>query len=121
MIRSVLTMTVREGRQEEFEAAWRAAAGRIATHPGHRGQSLARDAREPRRYVVTGDWADRAALAAFEGSDDRVALSARLDPLRESAGKSVQELLSVVPAGTTEGGAVDVAVAVVAQPEGVGL
>jgi heme-degrading monooxygenase HmoA len=118
MIRTVLTMVVREGSQARFEAVWRAAADRIAGHPGNRGQSLARDTREPRRYVITGDWADRAALAAFEGSADRIALSAGLDPLRESAGKSVQELLSVVPGATPEG---DLVVTVVAQPEGVGL
>lgn len=118
MIRSVLTMVVAAGREPEFEAAWHESAARIARHPGNLGQSLARDDREPRRYVVAGDWADRDALTAFEGSPERVALSARLDPLRESASKAVQSVLSVVPA---EPAPSEVVVTIVAQPEGVGL
>ena len=98
MIRSVLTMQVREGREEEFRRVWESHAPRIATRPGHRGQSFAAREGHPRTYVITGDWADRQALADFESSPDRRALSAQLDPLRESASKTVLEVLVTVTA-----------------------
>jgi len=98
VIRSVLTMQVREGCEEEFREAWRSYAERIAHHRGNRGQTFAAQVGQIRTYVITGDWADRESLAAFESSADRQALSARLDPLRESAGKSVLDVIVTVPA-----------------------
>jgi quinol monooxygenase YgiN len=98
VIRSELTMQVRAGCEGEFRAVWRSYAARIAAHRGSRGQSLATQVGAERTWVITGDWADRQALAAFESSTDRQELSARLDLLRESASKRVFDIEITVPA-----------------------
>jgi heme-degrading monooxygenase HmoA len=103
VIRTVLSMVVREGHEQEFTAAWRAAAERIARCPGNLGQSLARDEGQQRLFVIASEWDSREALREFERSPERVALSARLDPLRESASKAVQEVVVAV-AAEPEGG-----------------
>jgi len=97
MVRTVLSMLVRPGDEGEFEAAWRASAERIARWPGNLGQTLSRDTRQPRQYVIASDWDSVQSLREFETSAERQALSARLDRLRESAAKSVQEVLFVTP------------------------
>jgi quinol monooxygenase YgiN len=89
-------MLVRAGCEEQFERVWRAAAERIARYPGNLGQSLSYDHAQPRRFVIASDWTSRETLGAFEGSPERVALSSALDPLRESASKSVLEVVAVV-------------------------
>lgn len=96
MVRSVLSMLVRAGCEAEFERLWRASAERIARHPGNLGQSLSYDQAQPRRFVIASDWASREALRAFEVSPERIALSGGLDLLRESASKSVLEVVAVV-------------------------
>lgn len=96
MVRSVLSMTVRAGCEGDFERIWRAAAERIARSPGNLGQSLSYDQSEPRRFVIASDWESREALRRFEGSPERVALSGALEPLRESASKSVLDVVVVV-------------------------
>ncbi|MEV7779634.1 antibiotic biosynthesis monooxygenase family protein [Kitasatospora sp. NPDC088351] len=100
MIRAVLEMTVREGREEEFRAAWLETARAAALLPGSVAQSLARDPRTPRTYLVMADWADRAALEAFQNGPAREQLSARLEQFRESARKHVLDVVEHVP-GTT--------------------
>lgn len=96
MIRTVLSMLVREGCEQEFEQTWRASAERIARYPGNLGQTLSRDEKQPRMFVIASDWASREALQSFEGSEERVALSARLNELRESASKSVLEVIASI-------------------------
>jgi heme-degrading monooxygenase HmoA len=98
MYRTTLTMTVHEGREEQFERTWARYADRIKVMDGQYGQTLLRDLFEPRRYTVTADWASRAALRTFQKSALRAALSAELEPLRESAVKSVAHVVTSVPA-----------------------
>lgn len=92
-VRTVLTMTVKEGCEERFEKVWRDAAPRIAAFPGNLSQTLARPDGDDRVYVITSDWADPSALRAFETSPERVGLSERLEQLRESAHKSLHQVL----------------------------
>lgn len=96
MVRSVLSMVVREGCERSFEKAWRASAERIAQYPGNLGQTLSKDQNQPRLFVIVSDWESRDALKKFEGSAERIALSATLEELRESASKSVQEVLAAI-------------------------
>jgi quinol monooxygenase YgiN len=93
MIRSVLSMTVREGDTEEFVRVWRPFADQVAEQPGSLGQTLAVDATQPRRFVINSDWQTAEALRAFETGPVRQALSAALEPLRESASKSVLDVI----------------------------
>jgi heme-degrading monooxygenase HmoA len=94
MVRAVLTMLVREGCEREFEEIWRKAVADPL--PGSLGQTMTRDTEQPRLYVITGDWESRAALAEFEGSAGRRAMSAGFEPLRERAGKQVLEIIARV-------------------------
>ncbi|GAA0538080.1 hypothetical protein GCM10010172_19210 [Paractinoplanes ferrugineus] len=96
MVRTVLSMLVRAGSEAEFERIWRAAAAEIALWPGCRGQTLLRDAAEPRQFVISSDWDDRSALRLFEGSSVRRQLSAGLDPLREKSAKNVFSVVTTV-------------------------
>jgi quinol monooxygenase YgiN len=98
VVRSVLSMLVRDGCQDEFRRAWHASAQRIARRPGNLGQSLSCDETEPRLFVIASDWESRDALRAFERSPERIALSETLDPLRESATKSVLQVVETVSA-----------------------
>jgi heme-degrading monooxygenase HmoA len=94
MIRTVLSMVVRPGCEPDFEETWVAAAEAISRYPGNLNQTLMRDATERRRYVITSDWTNATALRAFESSDQRRALSAALESLRESAEKTVLEVVT---------------------------
>ncbi len=98
MIRTMLSMLVRDGEEERFQQIWTSAARQISTFPGQRGQSMVRDLDQPRLFTITADWNSRETLGAFQGSPVRVGLSEALDPLRESATKSVVEVLEIVPA-----------------------
>ncbi|MFE3824905.1 antibiotic biosynthesis monooxygenase family protein [Streptomyces sp. NPDC059092] len=101
MLRTVLEMTVLEGCEDEFRAAWLQTAQAAARLPGSVAQSLLRDPRHPRTHLIMADWADRAALEAFQSSPERERLSARLEPFRESAQKRVFEVVSHLPCTPT--------------------
>lgn len=97
-VRTVLSMVVREGCERRFEEEWRTAAAGIARFPGNLTQTLARDRGHERRYVIISDWAGADALESFEPSPERKALSAVLETLRESAEKSVLEVVTRIDA-----------------------
>jgi quinol monooxygenase YgiN len=96
-IRTMLRMRTREGCEAAFEAAWRQAAAVIAEVPGNLRQDLLRDADDPRTFLITSDWTDRAAVDAFGRSSARETLTAALRDLREDAARTTYEVLAVVP------------------------
>ncbi|MFI1864644.1 antibiotic biosynthesis monooxygenase family protein [Streptomyces jumonjinensis] len=96
MIRTVLTMKVREGCAEAFERAWRDAARVAGDYPGCLGQTMLRSPEDPLRYTITADWASSESLTAYQLSEDRKSLSATLDRLRESATKSLLDIVAHV-------------------------
>ncbi|MFE5584800.1 putative quinol monooxygenase [Kitasatospora sp. NPDC056531] len=98
MLRTVLRMTVRTGCAEEFRAAWLDSARSTAELPGSVAQTLLRDPRSPHDHVIMADWADHASLEAFQNSPARQRLSACLDRFRESAEKTVFDVVEHVPA-----------------------
>ena len=98
-VRTLLRMRVREGCEAQFEEAWRTAAVRIAEEPGNVRQELMRDAGDPRTFLITADWADRAAVDAFGRSSARETLTAELRELREDASRDTYEVLASIPAG----------------------
>jgi heme-degrading monooxygenase HmoA len=89
LVKTVLSMVVRPGCESDFEKVWAAAARSISECPGNLEQTLTRVENEQRRYVIISDWLSLDALRAFESSEERRKLSAALEPLRESATKSV--------------------------------
>jgi heme-degrading monooxygenase HmoA len=99
VIRTVLEMRVREGRTREFEQVWRTAAAVAARYPGAGRQTMLRDPGDPLVYTITADWETREDLSRYQGSRDREELSQVLERLRESASKSLLEVVShVAPA-----------------------
>ena len=98
-VRTILRMRTREGCEAEFEAAWRRAAVEISRVPGNRQQELIRDADDPRTFLITSDWTDRAAVDAFGRSSARDSLTAALRDLREDAARNTYEVLAVIPGG----------------------
>ncbi|SNS54980.1 Quinol monooxygenase YgiN [Geodermatophilus pulveris] len=98
-VRTILRMRTREGCEAEFEAAWRRAAEEISRVPGNRQQELIRDADDPRTFLITSDWTDRAAVDAFGRSSARETLTEALRDLREDAARNTYEVLAVVPGG----------------------
>ena len=95
-VRTILRMRTREGCEAEFAAAWRRAAAEIARVPGNLRQELIRDADDPRTFLITSDWTDRAAVDAFGRSSARDALTAALRDLREDAARNTYEVLATV-------------------------
>ena len=98
-VRTILRMRAREGCEAEFEGAWRQAAGEISRVPGNLQQELMRDAGDPRTFLITADWADRAAVDAFGRSSSRETLTAALRDLREDASRNTYEVLATIPGG----------------------
>ncbi len=98
-VRTILRMRTREGCEAEFEAAWHRAAAEISRVPGNRQQELIRDADDPRTFLITSDWTDRAAVDAFGRSSARDSLTAALRDLREDAARNTYEVLAVIPGG----------------------
>ena len=98
-VRTILRMRTREGCEEQFEGAWRQAAAEISRVPGNLRQELVRDADDPRTFLVTADWADRASVDAFGRSSARETLTAALRELREDASRNTYEVLATIPGG----------------------
>jgi heme-degrading monooxygenase HmoA len=98
VVRTLLRMRTREGCEAEFQQAWRRAAEEISRVPGNLRQELLRDADDPQTFLITADWADRAAVDGFGRSSARETLTAALRNLREDASRSTYEALAVVPA-----------------------
>jgi quinol monooxygenase YgiN len=98
-VRTLLRMRTREGCEAEFEQAWRAAVAEISRVPGNLRQELVRDADDPRTFVITSDWVDRAAVDAFGRSSARETLTAALRDLREDAARNTYEVLATIPGG----------------------
>jgi quinol monooxygenase YgiN len=96
-VRTILRMRTRVGCVAEFEAAWRRAADEISRVPGNRQQELIRDADDPRTFLITSDWTDRAAVDAFGRSSARDSLTAALRDLREDAARNTYEVLATIP------------------------
>ncbi len=96
-VRTMLRMRTREGREAEFEAAWRRAAAEIAHVPGNLRQELLRDVEDHRTFLITSDWTDRAAVDGFGRSAARETLTEALRDLREDAARNTYEVLAVVP------------------------
>ncbi|MGY1619797.1 antibiotic biosynthesis monooxygenase family protein [Geodermatophilus sp. SYSU D00691] len=98
-VRTLLRMRTREGCEAQFEEAWRRAAAEISRVPGNLRQELVRDADDPRTFLITADWADRASVDAFGRSSARETLTAALRDLREDASRNTYEVLATIPGG----------------------
>ena len=96
-VRTLLRMRAREGCEAEFEAAWHRAAAEISRVPGNLRQELVRDVEDPRTFLITSDWTDRAAVDGFGRSSARETLTEALRDLREDAARNTYEVLAVVP------------------------
>jgi heme-degrading monooxygenase HmoA len=96
-VRTMLRMRTREGCEAQFEEAWRRAATEISRVPGNLRQELVRDADDPRTFVITSDWMDRASVDAFGRSSARETLTAALRDLREDAARNTYEVLATIP------------------------
>jgi heme-degrading monooxygenase HmoA len=89
VVRTMLRMRTREGCEAEFEAAWRRAAAEISQVPGN--------VDDPRTFLITSDWTDRAAVDEFGRSSARETLTEALRDLREDAARNTYEVLATVP------------------------
>jgi heme-degrading monooxygenase HmoA len=86
-------MKVKEGREGEFERAWRTIAETVRRAPGNIRQALLRDPDDPRSFVVTSDWETREAFGSFERSPEQDELTAPLRELRESGQMVIHDLV----------------------------
>ena len=94
MVRATLEMKVKDGRADDFEAAWRKIAEEVRQAPGNVRQALMRDPEDSHRFVVTSDWESREAFSQFETSPEQDDLTAPLRELRESGRMQVHELIT---------------------------
>jgi heme-degrading monooxygenase HmoA len=93
MVRATLLLTVRAGREGEFERAWAAVAAEVRRAPGNLRQALLRRPGDPAAFVITSDWESADAFRAFERSPEQDVLTAPLRALRQSASMAVDELV----------------------------
>ncbi|MBD0329774.1 MAG: antibiotic biosynthesis monooxygenase [Thermoleophilia bacterium] len=99
MVRATLTITVKEGREADFERAWRDVAEVVRRNPDNIRQVLLRDSADSRSFVVMSDWVDREAFTRFERSPEQDELTAPLRDLRESGSMTVHELVAEIEGG----------------------
>jgi heme-degrading monooxygenase HmoA len=101
VIRAMLRLLVRPGREMEFEAVWLQVSEAVRGTPGNLRQALLRDPDVPRCYVITSDWETASAFRSFERSPEQDDLTARVRDLRESAEMSIFHLVGHVDAART--------------------
>jgi heme-degrading monooxygenase HmoA len=99
MVRATLTMKVQEGREADFEAAWRAVAEQTRSAPGNISQTLLRASDAERTFIIVSDWESREHFGQFERSPEQDDLTAPIRALRESASMRVDEIVAHVQAG----------------------
>lgn len=98
MIRAVLKMKVKEGREQDFEQAWRRVAEHTCHVPGNLRQALLVDQGEPGVFIITSDWEDHESFRCFERSEIQDILTSSLRAMRESSQMSIQTLVTHVDA-----------------------
>lgn len=98
-VRATLTMKVLEGREADFEAAWREVAAATRSAPGNLSQTLLRPADAERTFIISSDWESREAFGQFEKSPEQDDLTAPIRELRESASMRIDEIVAHVDAG----------------------
>lgn len=96
MIRVTLNMKVKEGKEQDFERAWRNVAEYTSRVPGNLRQALCIDQREPNLFVITSDWEDSESFRRFERSEEQDILTSPLRAFRESASMSIQTLVTSI-------------------------
>jgi len=94
MIRALLSIKIKPGREEEFERVWLGVAERVRAEPGNLRQTLLRDPADPCGYIIMSDWESREAFTRFERSPAQDALTAPIRELRASASMTVQEIVT---------------------------
>ncbi len=92
-VRATLTMKVLEGREDDFEAAWRTGAEATSAAPGNLSQTLLRAGDAERTFLICSEWTSREAFGAYETSPEQDDLTAPIRALRESASMRVDELV----------------------------
>ena len=102
MVRVILVMKVKPGKEEEFERAWRGVAERARRIPGNVRQTLMRDPGSESTFAIATEWESREAYTQFEVSADQDELTAPLRALRESASQVIYDIVADVdPDGAT--------------------
>lgn len=96
MVRALLTIRVHQGRETEFEQAWRTIAERVRGEPGSIRQTLLRDPNESSTYMITSDWDSHDAFTRFERSPEQDVLTAPIRALRASASMTVMDVVEHV-------------------------
>jgi heme-degrading monooxygenase HmoA len=93
VVRATLTIRVQEGREADFERAWRPIAESVRRNPGNLRQTLLRDPQDRRTFIITSDWVSREAFSRFERSPEQEELTAPLRALRESVRMTVYDVV----------------------------
>ena len=101
MVRATLRLTVRAGREHDFEQAWAEIAAEVRRAPGNLRQALLREGSEPAVFVITSDWETAAAFRAFERSPEQDELTEPLRALRDSSSMAVAQLVAHLEGETT--------------------
>jgi heme-degrading monooxygenase HmoA len=94
MMRAILSLRLKPGRQRDFEAAWLQVAEVVRQLPGNTHQALLRDTRDSASYVITSDWVDSRSFHEFERSAQQEGLTWALRELRESASMTTYEIVA---------------------------
>ncbi|MBM0227094.1 monooxygenase [Micromonospora sicca] len=93
MIRTMVRIRARPGREHAVEAAWRTAAGQIIRLAGNLRRELLLDANDPRSFVVVTEWADESALHDYETGPVAARFADAIRPLCEASGPASRRVM----------------------------
>jgi len=65
-IRVMVFAKIKEGEQEQFEAAYAEVTRKVKGTPGHRRDELLRNTREPGSYVLLSEWDSKERFLEWE-------------------------------------------------------
>ncbi|WP_435215652.1 antibiotic biosynthesis monooxygenase [Streptomyces sp. bgisy034] len=102
VFRVLLRAEIAEGKEKEFEDAWREIGEVITGQPANLGQWLMRSHDEPGVYYIISDWTDEQRFRAFERSDEHIGHRSKLQPFRTKGSMVTTDVVAEMPkAGQT--------------------
>ncbi|MFC9915222.1 antibiotic biosynthesis monooxygenase [Streptomyces sp. NPDC059862] len=102
VFRVLLRAEISEGREKEFEDAWREIGEIITGQPANLGQWLMRSHDEPSVYYIISDWTDEECFRAFERSEEHVGHRSKLQPFRTKGSMVTTDVIAeMTKAGVT--------------------
>lgn len=101
--RVMLTMRIKPGMGEAFEAEWQRGTDAVTGHPANLGQSLARSTADPDTYYIVSDWVSESGFREFENGTAHIEHRERLHAYRSGATFDTLQLVMQIEGSAARG------------------